>query len=130
MKKIQNLITKIADVTFRQNGDKGDHVLSGGIFIGTDSDYEKKKEELIQLISSQGSIQKAKAAYSQKYPKDFITAAFKLGTRPKDMKAPSIFFSVGRSASKEQSEFYRDVQRGVMDPKYTQKLPRNPDVKS
>ena len=119
----------------------GAQLVSGGLFIGTDTDHKAKSEIISDLFARKGGLRAAREAYQAKYPKDYTTMAFKFKAPPKKpllsgreqyrkdlvdyesrVKKPSVFIHVGRAGSPEQTDFYQSVIGGKMDPKYTRHI--------
>lgn len=128
-------IHKKADIAI---GDRDNPLVAGGVFVGTDRDHKRKSQEIVKILQKQRSLQALKKAWLEKYPDDFVTAAYKHEAVPglftkfkgligmekakktiasyKNRKAhPRIFIRVGRAGSPDQTAFYNAVGRGLYD---------------
>ena len=130
-------LSKTADVIYRDG--KNARLLSGGLYVGTSKDHEKKHRIVANLIGEHGSLQKAKQKYKEMYPNDYIGAAFNFKEKPRRggflgiggtekslydrqvksweerSKSPRIFVRVGKPGGASQNSFYKEVRRGYYD---------------
>ena len=103
-------------------------VTAEGIFVGATKDWEAKAKDLDSMLKKHKSIQKTRAAYVKKYPKDYTTVSMKSEKIPKKpiffgkkkYKAkmqelnqhPKVYLQVFKAGGKEQIQFYNDIARG------------------
>lgn len=134
-------LEKIADImtTYGKGRGTGDpRVTAAGVFIGPEDPNQSRARQLEfqQMLGRIKSLQQTRAAYAKKYPKDYVTLAFRRDYQPggfmhrmgklfgteasKEREAqwalrqkPRLFMSAGPAGSPMQAEFYRDVSRGL-----------------
>ena len=127
-------ISKVGDMMYTDTEHPDAPIVSGGIFIGTDSDYERKSKALSKLLRKHKSIQATRKAYLKQYPDDYASVVFKRMATPKDkamsefykewVARPRVHLYVGRSGSQDQSEFYDDINRVAYENEVA-KLPKS-----
>lgn len=131
---------KLADMVIRPKDGTGDFT-SRGIFIGSESMHKEKSKELMETLKKTKSLSKTKAAWKKKYPKDYVTLAFKKTKAPKKRMffdrgyknreafhkertaRPRTFLRVGRAGGFHQKAFYSEVARGLYDKELTKNAP-------
>ena len=124
---------KLADIVIGPQGNKNAPITSVGAFVGR----EGGGPEFQKLLLEHGSFQKAKAAYQEKHPDDFVTLAFRRESAPTRggflglggdkhfsaklkhyedrKKSPRVFIRDGKPGGYAQNALYREVARGLYD---------------
>lgn len=145
------LLQKKADLNFERKGGVGEPKLTSiGWFVGgADEDHEPLTRRQQELLREHGSMRKAREALAKERPDLYQTMASVMERSPEgpgllrrivtfggaskahakalseyEQRAahPAVFLHAAPAGSPAQHEFYADVARGRMDPKFTQNL--------